>query len=142
MERYKNLTPGSTLGRSPLDEQLQYDPSQFSSLLPNQKPIPYGQEIRSGRSNNHGGSQPAASLNLTRVSTPVNSVSGNVSDGVSHPGVQFTNAVLQWFMVFAVLGACVFMAVKNNQEDIIFNLTSLAFGYYFGQRQEVTKIIK
>jgi hypothetical protein len=44
------------------------------------------------------------------------------------------DAILQWSMVMAVLAAAVFLAVKNNQQDIIFNLATLCFGYYFGKR--------
>jgi len=44
------------------------------------------------------------------------------------------DAILQWFMVVMVLGAAVYLAIVNNQADIVFNLASLAFGYYFGSR--------
>lgn len=46
-----------------------------------------------------------------------------------------TTEWLQWLMVIAVLGATVFIAVKNNDTDIIFNLCTLCFGYYFGSKQ-------
>lgn len=46
-----------------------------------------------------------------------------------------TTAGLQWIMVLLVLGATVFLAVKNNQQDIVFNLCTLCFGYYFGSSQ-------
>lgn len=49
---------------------------------------------------------------------------------MQHPA----DAVLQWFMVVLVLGAAVYLAIVNNQADIVFNLASLAFGYYFGSR--------
>lgn len=37
-------------------------------------------------------------------------------------------------MVIMVLGACIYLAVVNNTQEIIFNLATLCFGYYFGQR--------
>ena len=42
---------------------------------------------------------------------------------------------LQWLMVVLVLLATVSLAVKNNESDIIFNLCTLTFGYYFGSTQ-------
>jgi len=42
---------------------------------------------------------------------------------------------LQWLMVVMVLCATVFMAVRENKPDIIFNLCTLCFGYYFGSNQ-------
>lgn len=59
---------------------------------------------------------------------------GSESDEVSKPHVSRMDAILQWSMVMAVLAAAVFLAVKNNQQDIIFNLATLCFGYYFGKR--------
>ena len=44
---------------------------------------------------------------------------------------QKTPIILEWIMVLMVLGAAVFMAIKNNTPDIIFNLCTLCFGYYF-----------
>lgn len=38
-------------------------------------------------------------------------------------------------MVVLVLLATVSLAVKNNESDIIFNLCTLTFGYYFGSTQ-------
>lgn len=46
-----------------------------------------------------------------------------------------TTQSLQWVMVLLVLGATVFLAVKNNQQAIVFNLCTLCFGYYFGSSQ-------
>lgn len=37
-------------------------------------------------------------------------------------------------MVMMVLAASVYLAIINNQQEIIFNLTTLCFGYYFGKR--------
>jgi len=34
-------------------------------------------------------------------------------------------------MVLVVLIAAVYMAIANNTPDIIFNLATLSFGYYF-----------
>lgn len=42
---------------------------------------------------------------------------------------------LQWVMVVLVLIATIVMAVKNNATDVIFNLCTLCFGYYFGSTQ-------
>jgi hypothetical protein len=47
-----------------------------------------------------------------------------------------TDAWLQWIMVLLVLCASVYLALVNNQQEIIFNLTTLCFGYYFGRRTE------
>lgn len=48
-----------------------------------------------------------------------------------------TSYWLQWIMVLVVLIAAVSLAVKNNTPDIVFNLCTLCFGYYFGaSRQE------
>lgn len=44
---------------------------------------------------------------------------------------QKTPIVLEWVMVLIVLCAAVFFAIKNNTPDIIFNLCTLCFGYYF-----------
>lgn len=48
-----------------------------------------------------------------------------------------TRIWLEWIMVLAVLGAACFMAIRNNTPDIIFNLCTLCFGYYFRGMQEV-----
>lgn len=50
------------------------------------------------------------------------------------PQVTRLDAVLQWLMVMIVLVAAVYLAVANNQQEIIFNLSTLCFGYYFGKR--------
>lgn len=42
---------------------------------------------------------------------------------------------LQWSMVMIVLGATIFMATKNNESSVVFNLCTLCFGYYFGTEQ-------
>lgn len=42
-----------------------------------------------------------------------------------------TEIYLEWVMVLVVLAAACFMAIKNNTPDIIFNLCTLCFGYYF-----------
>ena len=39
---------------------------------------------------------------------------------------------MQAFMVLFVLAATIFLAIKNNQPEIINNLVTLVFGYYFG----------
>jgi len=46
-----------------------------------------------------------------------------------------TTEWLQWVLVISVLASSVYMAVINNKPDIIFNLTTLCFGYYFGSNQ-------
>lgn len=40
----------------------------------------------------------------------------------------------QWIMVLLVLAATIFMAVRNNETAIIFNLVTLCFGFYFGSQ--------
>lgn len=42
---------------------------------------------------------------------------------------------LQWLMVVLVLLATVSLAFKNNESDIIYNLCTLTFGYYFASTQ-------
>lgn len=42
---------------------------------------------------------------------------------------------LQFAMVIMVLGATIFLAIKHDELDIVFNLCSLTFGYYFGSDQ-------
>lgn len=59
---------------------------------------------------------------------------GSESDAANRPHVSRMDAILQWSMVMAVLAASVFLAIKNNQQEIIFNLATLCFGYYFGKR--------
>ena len=44
-------------------------------------------------------------------------------------------AWLQWIMVILVLVGTLFLAIINNQTDIVFNLCTLCFGYYFGSSQ-------
>lgn len=39
---------------------------------------------------------------------------------------------LQWIMVLFVLVATIFMAIKNDKYEIVFNLCTLCFGFYFG----------
>lgn len=41
-------------------------------------------------------------------------------------------SLMQAFMVLLVLAATIFLAIKNNQPEIINNLVTLVFGYYFG----------
>lgn len=71
---------------------------------------------------------------------PVPSLSVENSVAPSPTKVHLTNAVLQWIMVLFVLGATVYMAIVNNKFDIIFNLCTLCFGYYFGQRDTSSTI--
>lgn len=42
---------------------------------------------------------------------------------------------LQWIMVIFVLCATIYTAIKEAKTDIIFNLCTLTFGYYFGSTQ-------
>ena len=58
----------------------------------------------------------------------------NESDEVKQPGVSRMDAILQWLMVMIVLAAAVYLAIINNQQEVIFNLATLCFGYYFGKR--------
>jgi hypothetical protein len=53
-----------------------------------------------------------------------------------------TDAILQWVMVIMILAAAVYLAIVNNQADIVFNLASLAFGYYFGGRTQMPSVKK
>ena len=39
--------------------------------------------------------------------------------------------VLEFIMVLSVLAAACYMAIRNNNPEIIFNLCTLCFGYYF-----------
>lgn len=48
--------------------------------------------------------------------------------------------ILQWLMVILVLGACIYLSIVNNEREIIFNLATLCFGYYFGNRTSTTLI--
>lgn len=45
---------------------------------------------------------------------------------------------LQWLMVVLVLIATIYTAIKESKTDIIFNLCTLTFGYYFGSNQSNT----
>lgn len=45
-------------------------------------------------------------------------------------------------MVLAVLAATCYMAIINNAPDIIFNLCTLCFGYYFRGQVERTTLAK
>lgn len=58
----------------------------------------------------------------------------NAFDAPSAQKHQVTDAVLQWIMVICVLGATVYLAIVNNLPEIIFQLSTLSFGYYFGSR--------
>lgn len=49
-----------------------------------------------------------------------------------------TDMWLQWFMVVLVLLGCMYMAIVNNEPSIVYNLTTLCFGYYFGTRHDNT----
>jgi hypothetical protein len=42
---------------------------------------------------------------------------------------------LQWIMVILVLLSAIYTALKEGKTDIIFNLCTLTFGYYFGSTQ-------
>lgn len=53
------------------------------------------------------------------------------SAGVEGVQPRKTEVYLEWVMVLAVLLAACYMAIKNNTPDIIFNLCTLCFGYYF-----------
>lgn len=61
----------------------------------------------------------------------MSSLSANESVGVDEVVPRKTEIYLEWVMVLAVLAAACFMAIKNNTPDIIFNLCTLCFGYYF-----------
>lgn len=41
--------------------------------------------------------------------------------------------ILQAVLVLMIAGATIFLSIKNNQTDLIYSLTGLCFGYYFGQ---------
>lgn len=68
------------------------------------------------------------------MSTPEPSRSTNVSDAANTARPSHMDAILQWLMVMIVLAAAVYLAIINNQQEIIFNLATLCFGYYFGKR--------
>lgn len=44
------------------------------------------------------------------------------------------NENLQWVMVIMVLVGVIFMSVKNNQPEIMYNLAMICFGFYFGSQ--------
>lgn len=49
-------------------------------------------------------------------------------------GGQSLSGWFQELLVFTVLGATIYFAILHNDGDIIYNLVTLCFGYYFGQR--------
>ena len=40
-------------------------------------------------------------------------------------------------MVLVVLAATIYMAARNNDPEIIYNLITLVFGYYFGVQAQI-----
>jgi len=98
--------------------------------------------ILSGGSRTLGSSNTEPSNASTQTKTPEPSKSDSQSGEANCMQQHAADAVLQWFMVVIVLGATVYLAIINNEPEIIFNLTSLAFGYYFGSRGTSTIIAK
>lgn len=49
-------------------------------------------------------------------------------------------ALLQAVLVLMVAGTTCFLSVRNNQTDLLYSLTGLCFGYYFGSlNKSITK---
>lgn len=46
------------------------------------------------------------------------------------------NPNLQAILVLMVCGATIYLSVINKQTDIIYSLTGLCFGYYFGSQNK------
>ena len=80
--------------------------------------------------------------NLIQNSNPAPSRLVSQSVEVDNFKVSVLDDVLQWIMVILVLGACIYLAIANNTTDVIFNLATLCFGYYFGNRNSSNIINK
>ena len=132
MEDYNHLMPTKTQEASKSGRPYA---SNRQALLVHQRvaePTLSGQAIHTGPSR----------TNIMYPTEPLREEIPNIPPGPSQsePLLKSINtrtdtrfsAWLQWLMVLIVLFATVYMALVNNKPDIIFNLCTLCFGYYFG----------
>lgn len=48
--------------------------------------------------------------------------------------------ILQAILVLMIAAATIYLSIVNNQTDLIYSLTGLCFGYYFGQINRPTSL--
>lgn len=138
MEPYNNSIPDWTQKSFKSGQKLSRQQDPLPLLVPQRPITKYGKEIHSGISKTPGKSPTANSKSSIQALSPGSSKLDNEYDEASIMRGQKTRIWLEWIMVLAVLGAACFMAIRNNTPDIIFNLCTLCFGYYFRGMQEVT----
>lgn len=131
MERSSNSTQDWTLTHYRSAEQS-YSPANPRPLqVPPRNTTPSNVATPTGDSRTPGNypTEPSSSSTQQYPLSQFPSVQESVSNEAQRP--RKTEIYLEWIMVLVVLCAAVYFAIRNNTPDIIFNLCTLCFGYYF-----------